>query len=211
MENNLVDEVVDFWFAAASNSPENASSRRRFWYNGGTKIDQKIEKKFLTVVRSACDGELAHWANTARGALALVIILDQFTRNIFRNTPKAYSGDGLALNTVNTAIMDDHDIDLSPACAIWLYHPFHHSEKIKEQDYGLELLRGLKGRSPKDWHEYIEKSIQGWIQHREIISRFGRFPHRNHVLKRNNTFDEKIYLEQSGRSFGQGPRLVRDD
>ena len=210
MENRLVDKVIDFWFAAASSSPEKASSRKTFWYDGGAKIDQQIQKKFLTVVTSACGGELAHWANTALGALALVIILDQFTRNIFRNTPKAFSGDRLALNIVNTAITNRYDIGLSPACAIWLYHPFHHSEKIKEQDYGLELLNSLKGRSPKDWHEYIEKSIQGWVKHREIILRFGRFPHRNLVLKRNSTFDEKIYLKKNGRSFGQGPRLVND-
>ena len=210
MENRLVDKVIEFWFADASNSPENAFSRKPFWYDGGTKIDQKIKNTFLMEVRSARDGKLLHWASTARGTLALIIILDQFTRNIFRNTPQAYSGDELALNIVNTAITRGHDIGLSPACAIWLYHPFHHSEKIKEQDYGLGLLNSLKARSPKAWHDYIEKSIQGWARHRDIISRFGRFPHRNHVLKRDSSFDERNFLKQNGKSFGQGPRLVND-
>ena len=210
MENRLVDKVIEFWFADARNSPENAFARKPFWYNGGTKIDQKIQTTFLMEVESACDGRLSHWANTAHGALALILILDQFTRNIFRNTPRAYSGDELAINIVTTAIMRCHDIGLSPASAIWLYHPFHHSEKIKEQDHGLALLNSLKVRSPKAWHNYIEKSIQGWTRHREIISRFGRFPHRNHVLKRESSYDEKIFLNQNGRSFGQGPKLVND-
>ena len=154
---------------------------------------------------------MSHWVSTARGALALIIILDQFTRNIFRNTPQAYSGDELALNIVNTSIKRGYDKVLSPASTIWLYHPFHHSEKVEEQDYGLELLNSLKERSPKAWHDYIEKSIEGWTRHRRIISQFGRFPHRNHILKRESTSEEKIFLKQNGRSFGQGPRLVNDD
>ena len=211
MENTIVDNVIEFWFADASNSPENAFSRKPFWYDGGKIIDQKIRKTFLGEVRSACDGELSHWVNTARGALALIIILDQFTRNVFRNTPQAYSGDELALNILNTSIKRGYDIVLSPASTIWLYHPFHHSEKVEEQDHGLELLNSLKERSPKAWHDYIEKSIEGWTRHHRIISQFGRFPHRNHILKRESTSEEKIFLKQNGRSFGQGPRLVNDD
>ena len=211
MENTIVDKVIEFWFADASNSPELAFSRKPFWYDGGKIIDQKIQKMFFREVRSACDGELSHWINTAHGALALIIILDQFTRNIFRNTPQAYSGDELALNIVNTSIERGYDIGLSPALTIWLYHPFHHSERVEEQNLGLELLNSLKNRSPKAWHDYIEKSIEGWTRHRQIISRFGRFPHRNHILKRESTTEEKIFLNQNGRSFGQGPRLVNDD
>ena len=210
-ENTIVDNVIGFWFADASNSPENAFSRKTFWYNGGKIIDQKIQKTFLGEVRSACDGELSHWVNTARGALALIIILDQFTRNIFRNTPQAYSGDELALDIVNTSIKRGHDIVLPPASTIWLYHPFHHSEKVEEQDHGLALLNSLKERSPEAWHDYIEKSIEGWTRHRQIISRFGRFPHRNRILKRESTSEEKLFLKKNGRSFGQGPRLINDD
>ena len=211
MENTIVDKIIEFWFADASNSPENAFSRKPFWYEGGKIIDQKIQKAFSREVRRACDGELSHWVSTARGALALIIILDQFTRNIFRNTPYAYSGDELAINIVNISIKRGHDKVLSPASTIWLYHPFHHSEKVEEQDYGLALLYSLKERSPKAWQDYIKKSIAGWTRHRQIISRFGRFPHRNHILKRETTSEEKIFLNQNGRSFGQGPRLVNDD
>ena len=211
MENTIVDKVIEFWFADASNSPENAFSRKPFWYEGGKIIDQKIQKAFSREVRSACDGRLSHLVSTARGALALIIILDQFTRNVFRNTPQAYSGDELALNILNTSIKRGYDIVLSPASTIWLYHPFHHSEKVEEQDHGLELLNSLKERSPKAWHDYIEKSIEGWTRHHRIISQFGRFPHRNHILKRESTSEEKIFLKKNGRSFGQGPRLVNDD
>ena len=211
MENIIVDKIIEFWFADASDSPENAFSRKPFWYEGGKIIDQKIQKAFSREVRRACDGELSHWVSTARGALALIIILDQFTRNIFRNTPYAYSGDELAINIVNISIKRGHDKVLPPASTIWLYHPFHHSEKVEEQDYGLELLYSLKERSPKAWHDYVKKSITGWTRHRQIISKFGRFPHRNHILKRETTSEEKIFLNQNGRSFGQGPRLVNDD
>ena len=158
----------------------------------------------------ACRGELVGWSNKPNGALALIILLDQFTRNLFRNTPKAYSGDIHALEILNKSI--DHALDrkLSPVSRIWFYHPFHHSEQLSEQDRGLKLLEELKKGSLVKWHSYIDHSIAGWTRHRNIVSQFGRFPHRNEVLRRTSTKEELSFLATSGQSFGQGPIRIND-
>ena len=110
-----------------------------------------------------------------------------------------------AFETVNHAVARGLDLELHPVAAVWLYHPFHHSEDVTEQDRGLGLLRALWQRANPAWHAYVERSIKGWTRHRDIVARFGRFPHRNAVLGRHSTMEEVAYLATDGNSFGQGP------
>ena len=135
---------------------------------------------------------------------------DQFTRNLYRNTPEAYLGDLRAFDIVCAAIENGLDRELHPVSRIWLYHPFHHSESVEEQDRGIRLLHKIVAVVPSEWHPYVERSITGWTRHRNIIAQFGRFPHRNHVLGRISTDEEASYLSSSGESFGQGPVRVND-
>ena len=211
MDSLIIQKILEFWLGDACASDQKALQRKQFWYDGGQLVDQEIREHFSDEIKNACNGTSLHWAKTPNGALALVILLDQFTRNIYRNTSHAYCGDELALEIVSASIRQKHDIDLSPVAAIWFYHPFHHSEILAEQDEGLSLLKHLKKRSDQKWHEYIERSIEGWTRHRQIIARFGRFPHRNHILRRKSTLDEKQFLTEDGQSFGQGPRLAKDN
>ena len=210
MENLNITWIIKFWLADSCASPSDAFNRKDFWYRGGNTVDEDIKTQFGSLVSQAYEGKLTNWSQTPNGSLALIILLDQFTRNLFRSTPQAYIGDNLALKIVKQSIADGQDSYLNPVSSIWFYHPFHHSEELKEQDTGLELLDSLKKRSPAKWHAYIEKSIVGWANHRSIISRYDRFPHRNYVLGREDTSEELLFLKTSGQSFGQGPERVQD-
>jgi uncharacterized protein (DUF924 family) len=199
-----VNEIVAFWLGGSLDGPEAALARRDWWYDGGASVDGEIRSRFGAFVSLACKGSLPDWQTTPNGALALILLLDQFTRNIYRSTPEAYTGDAFALEIVNWAIERNIDRELHPVARIWLYHPFHHAEHIVEQDRGIALLNGLLRSAPNLWLPYIERSIRGWIRHRDIVARFGRFPHRNHVLGRMSTDKERAFLAADGETFGQG-------
>lgn len=179
-------------------------ARRDWWYDGGPAVDAAIGERFGALVRQACRGAFQDWQTTPDGALALILLLDQFTRNLYRHTPDAWSGDKYAFDVVSRAIAAELDRNLHPVCRIWLYHPFHHSERIEDQDNGVLLLRDLEKAAPREWRTYIRRSITGWRRHRDIVARFGRFPHRNHILGRNSTEAELQFLAGNEERFGQG-------
>ena len=204
MNANLIADIVTFWLSDSRDSPGRAHARRGWWYEGGPAVDEEIRLRFGRLVRRACARELMGWRDTPDGALALVLLLDQFTRNLYRGTGDAYAGDPCAFEIVNHAIDRGLDRGLHPVARIWLYHPFHHSEDVAEQDRGLEILRALRQDADPAWHAYVERSIEGWSRHRDIVSRFGRFPHRNAVLGRDSTTEELEHLAADGKSYGQG-------
>jgi uncharacterized protein (DUF924 family) len=167
-------------------------------------VDEEIRSRFGPLVAAACKRELPEWRSTPNGAFALILLLDQFTRNIYRGTPDAYAGDEYALQVMQQAIASNLDQTLHPVARIWFYHPLHHSEQIEQQDEGLALLHNILAAAPSQWHPYIQRSITGWTRHRNIVAEFGRFPHRNRELGRHNTAAEQQFLEADGESFGQG-------
>jgi len=210
MSAEKIAEINEFWLANSQEGPETAAERRDWWYRGGAAVDEEIGRRFGDLIEGACDGRYEDWRQSADGCLALILLLDQFTRNLYRNTPNAYRGDPRAFETVCAAIENGRDRELHPVSRIWLYHPFHHSERVEEQDRGISLLHEIVAEAPTDWHSYIERSITGWTRHRNIVAQFGRFPHRNHVLGRSSTDEEVAFLSSSGESFGQGPVRVND-
>ena len=206
MSTETISEIVAFWFGSSLESPEVASGRRDWWYKGGAPVDDDIRARFGELVPQACARELMAWQSTPDGALALILLLDQFTRNLYRNTPQAYAGDACAFEIVTWAIEQKLDIALPPVSRIWLYHPFHHAEDVEDQDRGLVLLNELRQEALAEWHPYVERSIEGWTRHRNIVACFGRFPHRNAVLARDSTNKEHEFLKANGEAFGQGPK-----
>ena len=200
---DVVADVVTFWLSDSRDSPHRAAARRDWWYRGGPVVDEAIRARFGDLVPRALAGELTDWRDTPDGALALVLLLDQFTRNLYRGTVAAYAGDDFAFEIVNHAIDRGLDRALHPVARIWLWHPFHHSEDIAEQERGLGLLRALRRDADPAWHGYVERSIKGWTRHRDIVARFGRFPHRNTVLGRESTTEEQACMAAGGESFGQ--------
>jgi len=206
MSTDTIAKIVDFWLGASLENPAAAAARRDWWYRGGPSVDDEIRARFGALVARACAGGLTDWRTTSDGALALILLLDQFTRNLYRHTAQAYAGDALAFDIMHRAIGLGLDRALHPVARIWLYHPFHHCERIERQEEGMALLDGLAATASGGWRPYIQRSIEGWGRHRDIVARFGRFPHRNQVLGRTSTDRERRFLAGNGESFGQGPK-----
>ena len=181
-KSHTADDVLNFWFSERI---------KPLWFKKNTEFDREIERRFFNTYQSAKAGELDRWRNNSRNILALVILLDQFPRNMFRNTPQAFATDKQAVELAKYAVDNGYERDLSPEERSFLYMPLMHSEDEEEQEKCVELFTKL-GR---------EKNLKFAIEHQEIINRFGRFPHRNEILGRESTLEEKEFLTQPGSSF----------
>ena len=154
MNTDIIADIVTFWLSDSRDSPDRASARRGWWYQGGPVVDEEIRARFADLVPRALAGELMGWRATPDGALALILLLDQFTRNLYRGAVEAYAGDACAFEIVTQDIERGLDRALHPVARIWLYHPFHHCEDVAEQDRGLGLLRALRRDADRAWHGY---------------------------------------------------------
>jgi uncharacterized protein (DUF924 family) len=197
------EDIIAFWLGPALQSPEQALARKDWWYRGGPAVDEEIRARFGAEVDLACQGGLRAWETTSEGCFGLILLLDQFTRNLFRGTPDAWKGDARAFHVVNAAIATGLDKPLHPVERIWLYHPFHHSEQLENQQRGLSLLNALRAETAPEWQPYVGQSIQGWTRHHNIVAEFGRFPHRNAILGRECTPAEAKFLAGGAENFGQ--------
>lgn len=182
MTEAAVEKVLSFWFAQTS---------RARWFKSDQGFDREIEKRFLSPIEAAARGALEPWVETPRGALALCILLDQFPRNVWRGTPRAFASDAEARRIADAALAAGHDRKLEPDERLFLYLPFEHSESLQDQERSVALFRALGDAEQLDYA----------VRHRDIIARFRRFPHRNRVLGRDSTPEELAFLQQPGSSF----------
>lgn len=196
------DLILRFWLGEDQNNPELVKRKQKIWYTGGEEIDQEIRENFEEVYEHAANETLLHWAETAQGALALVILLDQFSRNLFRGTARAFAQDPMARAVAKRAFNLGLDREMSVPGRIFLLHPFHHSEELVDQLFGCDRLRDLSDEGHDEWHEMLDSSDEWFNGHRNIVRQFSRFPHRNKVLGRTSTKDEEAFLAQSG-GYGQ--------
>jgi uncharacterized protein (DUF924 family) len=171
-------DVVSFWQAAGSEK----------WFSRDDAFDSVVRARFLATYEAAVAGELAHWERTAEGALALVIVLDQFPRNMFRASARTYAADPLARAVTDRALTRDFDRAVPADLRTFFYLPFMHSEAIADQERGVALYRELGDA----------ESLRYAEDHADIIRRFGRFPHRNAALGRETTPDEQAFLAGGG-------------
>ncbi|GGW79625.1 DUF924 family protein [Alteromonas halophila] len=178
----MVNEVLDFWFSELS---------PKQWWQKDTKLDATIAQRFGDVHRQAVACELDTWRSSATGSLAEIIVLDQFSRNIFRDTPAAFAADSLALALAQAAIEKDFDTALPDNQRAFLYMPFMHSESRLIHQRAVTLFTSLGNSNNLDF-EY---------RHKAIIDQFGRYPHRNAILGRASTPDELTFLQQPGSGF----------
>jgi len=187
-------DVNDFWFSEASKAR---------WFDSKPRYDRQVTARFETLWRQARDGELADWERTAEGALALVILLDQFSRNLYRGTAKAFANDPRAVGIAEQAIAREQHLVMSLIGRAFLYHPFEHSESLAHQERSVLLFRELAETAPAEWQERLKPFLEYAEEHCDVIRRFGRFPHRNKVLGRTNTAEEQAYLDGGARRYGQ--------
>ena len=181
-------EVLDFWFGAPD-SPERGRPRKA-WFRKSEIFDAEIRRRFLATWERAARGELERWQETPLASLALVVVLDQFPRNMFRGTARAFSSDPPALAAARSMIERGFDRLLAPVERQFAYLPFEHAEDLAAQRHALALFQALD----RDLLDYARR-------HYEIIARFGRFPHRNAVLGRESTAEETEFLGQPGSAF----------
>ena len=195
-------DVIDFWIGDADVDPAAAKAHSKLWYRSDASVDRDIKKRFGTAMKRAAAGELEQWEESADGALALVILLDQFSRNCFRGTARAFANDAQALAIAKRAIEAGHDQNLSIVGRAFLYHPFHHSESLTEHNRHIELSEALVASAPPQWQEFASGHASYAHEHREVVARFGRFPHRNKALNRASSAAETEYLK-GGARYGQ--------
>ena len=186
-------DVFDFWFGAEG-SPERGRPRPE-WFRKDPAFDTAIRTRFGGAVEAALVGAFIDWEATPDGALARVLLLDQFTRNIFRDTPRAFAGDAQALATAEAAVARGFDRVLDPLQRWFLYLPYEHAEDAAMQRRSLALFEALA-------HETDNAEPLEWARkHAEVIFRFGRYPHRNEVLGRTSTPEEVAFLREPGSRF----------
>jgi uncharacterized protein (DUF924 family) len=193
-EDDDARSVLDFWFGAPG-SPEHGRSREA-WFRKDAAFDAEIAARFGALIERALGGALAAWSRQPRSALAEIVVLDQFTRNVFRGTPKAFAGDARALAAARALVASGEDRGLLAMQRQFVYLPFEHAEDLRMQDEALRLFGALAAEHPE--HADL---VQWAGKHRVIIERFGRFPHRNLVLGRVSTDEEIEFLRQPGSSF----------
>jgi len=169
--------VVDFWRAAG----------REKWFEKSSAFDDEFRSKFLALHERAAAGELDGWAVTPEGALALILLLDQFPRNCFRGTTRMYDSDPRARAAASKALAEDFDLGVEEALRVFFYLPFSHSERIEDQKIAVGKQRALG-----------DEAVKHAQRHHDIVERFGRFPHRNPILGRETTPDEQKFLDEGG-------------
>jgi len=185
-------DVLQFWFGEPG-STESLRSRD-LWFTKSEATDRLIADRFGAIVEDAILGKHDVWAASPRGALALILVLDQFTRNIFRGTPRAFAGDARALALATRLVDTARDLALAPVERWFIYMPFEHSESLADQTESLRLFGSLAA-------DGLEAPLEWAQKHFEVIQRFGRFPHRNEILGRASTAEELAFLQQPGSRF----------
>lgn len=188
-----VEAILNFWFL----SPDHPDygKPQKFWFIKNPEVDAEIKRLFLGDYEQAANGKLDVWRESPQSCLALILLLDQVSRNLFRGTPQAFATDNQALATAQFAVQSGFDRNLLPVQRWFIYLPFEHSEDLQMQSQSVALFEQLKddqdSASPIDYA----------ILHYQVIERFGRFPHRNQILGRESTPEEVEFLKQPGSSF----------
>ncbi|MBV8343008.1 MAG: DUF924 domain-containing protein [Gammaproteobacteria bacterium] len=200
--------IRTFWFGALPLSAAGLEQRMRFWFGGGTaparaRRDEQIRQRFAPLLERAAAGELEAWADGPRRRLSLIVLLDQFPRNMFRGTARAFAYDAQALGLTLSGMQSGADAALDPVERIFFYMPLQHAELRDVQDESVAAYRRLLGEAPEELHGHFAAALRSAENHRALIERFGRFPHRNALLGRMSTEAEADWLRSGGASFGQ--------
>ena len=196
------DELLYDWFGEARRDPRAAAERQAFWFEADDERDRELAQRYGTLARNAADGALDRWAASPRGRLALILLLDQLPRNLHRGEPAAFAQDAAALRWCASGIGRGLDDPLSPIERAFFYMPLEHAEDLGVQEKSVAAYRELAAQYP-GWPILADEFLPFAVQHRDIIARFGRFPHRNAILGRDSTPEEVAYLEQTDQRFGQ--------
>ena len=203
MSVTMQEQVIEFWFGSLADPAATIAGRQAgLWWGKAEATDTEIRERFGPLVEAASSGALDDWADTAAGRLALIVVTDQFTRVVGRDTPAAFALDPQARALCIAGIEQGHDRALRPIQRVFFYLPLEHSEDLDHQRWCVDLMRAM-ARDADDPAD--RRTFEGYVDyakaHLRIIERFGRFPHRNAILGRDSTAEEREFLQQPGSSF----------
>lgn len=198
------EQVLAFWFAVRQFDGPSLDSRMKQWFGGDAEFDARVRDGFASDVQRALSGEYRDWAPTARGRLALILLLDQFPRHIHRGTRDAFAGDAKALQLTLDGIRNQLDRQLPPVERAFFIMPLQHAENAKVQELSSRAFTALARLVEGSTLHATFQTMAGFADlHRDIVDQFGRFPHRNEVLGREPTAEERAYLDDDAPDFGQ--------
>lgn len=195
-------EVLDFWFGEVGEEMT-VEDHSQLWFGGSPETDVLITNRFRDTVSCAGLGELSHWSKEPQGTLALIVLLDQFTRNIYRGLGAAFRYDSLALALCKRGLAQNQDLELTPIERVFFYLPLEHSEVMEDQEEAVFRYDRLRQSVTPAHSRKFDEFYQYALSHYEVIKRFGRFPHRNSVYGRLSTQEELDWLHKGGQRFGQ--------
>lgn len=196
------EDVLRFWFGDGLTRDWPTDNRSALWFGGGAEQDAVVRERFGALVEQALGGGLVGWEQRVEERLALVLLLDQFTRNVFRGQPRAFAGDGRAQRLVMQTLALGQDTALPRVARVFLYMPLMHAESLALQETCVQRFQALVQSSPPELQDTLAGNLRFAEQHRDIVQRFGRFPHRNVALGRADTAEEAAFLTDGPR-FGQ--------
>lgn len=198
MSQHSPEDILRYWFGGipirAEDIPAYVENRMHLWFGGTPEIDAEIRKRFEKDLLKAALGDHEEWTKTPRGKLALVILFDQFARNIYRDQPRGLWFDPLARELAFGAVAAGQDREVPPLERIFFYLPYEHAEDLAVQERGVELYTHLANEASPDWKPVFENCRHYAALHRDMIARFGRFPDRNEMLGRVSTPEEIAVL-----------------
>ena len=196
-----VEEILAFWFGNEADDAVLAQQKAALWWSKNSKTDADIRARFQNMLEKAAEGELSEWQTTPRGRLALILLTDQFPRCIYRETARAFAYDPCALKWCLYGLDKELDLSLRLIERVFFYLPLEHAERLDYQERSVRLFQRLLEEAGANQKSVFQEFFDFAVRHREIILRFGRFPHRNRILGRESTRDEMAFLSEPGSSF----------
>lgn len=195
--------ILDFWFGPLDSAGLPGKEYQRRWFTADEALDAEIRARFEPDLRNAASGRLQRWQQEPRSALALAILCDQFSRNMYRGTPRAFLFDERARAVSEHALAQGFDEQLWPIERVFLFMPLEHAEDAGLQAESVRRFSALVEQVPPEQRELFQEFLAHAEAHRRVIERFGRFPHRNAVLDRESTAEERMFLEEGATAWGQ--------
>lgn len=199
-----LEDLLEFWFGSPPTDEDGVSGHMSRWFSADSEFDAELSRRFGAAMSAAAAGQLDEWGESARGRLALILLLDQCPRNTHRGDPAAFAQDALALSWTLDGLSRGLDLELAPLERMFFYMPMQHSESLDLQERSVEVSVELaRSDAPAFMNKCLLDSAEFARVHRDIVAKFGRFPHRNSVLGRTSTPDERVYLDEGAPTFGQ--------
>lgn len=201
MQDPRAKAVLDYWFGDLDHTPGYFSSRNRLWFGGAEEDDRHIRRTFEADVDAAVAGRLHSWEETPRGALALIVLLDQFSLALYREQPRSYEQSALAIPLSSRLVDQGLHWTLTPAERVFVYLPFEHSEKLEDQERSVRLYEDLASGAPAVLRSAMNGFRDYAVRHWRVVERFGRFPDRNEVFGRESRPEELVFLASDEAPF----------